>query len=328
MSWRNRPSARSITITILGVCLISGPVGLPLDQARAQADEPGGRIAFVRDGNVWVWTPGDTDPLTSTAEAQDPTWSPAGDQVLFVQSGGSFSNLVIHNIADDRTYRVTDNEPYIEAGSSDYVASSSWAQDPSWSPSGGIAFVSDKGTTDHLMQLWLMDSIRDDPYLAPNDGGDAGGIEQVALNAGGNLAAYTVLAAGGTLGGVTYVAIRDLVTGATTPIAEGPLGAYDPAISPDDGHVVVSVRTEDGISDLWSIDLESGEEVQLTTDEQATAAVWSPDGEWIAWMSPNDRSFDIRAAKVSADRRTLTSTPVLLVEANGLDATSGLSWIA
>nr|MBA2247634.1 hypothetical protein [Chloroflexia bacterium] len=204
---------RSIVVTLLALCLTVGPGAFPLARAHAQAGEPGGRIAFVRDGNVWVWTPEGADPLTSTSGAEDPTWSPAGDQVLFVQNGGSFSNLVIHSLDDDRTYRVTDNEPYIEAGSADYVGTSSWAQDPCWSAFGAIAFVSDNGTTDHLMQLWLMDSIRDDPYLAPYDGGDAGGIEQVALNTRGDLAAYTVLAAGGALGGITYVTIRDLVTG-------------------------------------------------------------------------------------------------------------------
>ena len=318
---------RSITIALLAVWLTVTPGAFPIGQAGAQADLPGGRIAYVRDDNVWVWTPDGTEGLTSSNDASDPTWSPAGDQVLYVQGGGSFSNLVIHNVADGRAFRVTDNEPYISPGSTDYVAASSWTLDPCWSPGGVIAFASDKGTTDHLMQLWLMDSVRDDPYLAPYDGGDAGGIEHVALNAGGDLAAYTVLAAGGQLGGITYVAVRDLITGTTTPVAEGPLGAYDPTISPDDGHVVASIRTKAGVTDLWSIDLESGEENQLTKGEQATAATFSPDGEWIAWMSPNDRSFDIRAARISADRSELTSEPVRLVEADGLDATSGLSWI-
>lgn len=323
MTWRTGSFPRSIAGIMLAICLVIGPAG----QARAQADLPDGRIAFVRDGGVWVWTPDETESLTASMNASDPTWSPGGDQVLFVQSEGSFSNLVLHDIGGDRSYRVTDNEPYIAPGSTDYVATSAWALDPSWSPSGSIAFASDKGTTDHLMQLWLMNSVRDDPYLAPYDGGDAGGIEQVVINAEGDLAAYTVLAAGGALGGITYVAIRDLVTGATTPIAEGPLGAYDPAISPDDGHVVVSVRTRAGMSDLWSIDLESGEEIQLTTGEQATAAAFSPDGEWIAWMSPNDRSFDIRVARINSNRSELSSEPVRLVEADGVDASSGLSWV-
>ena len=327
MSWRRAMPMRSITGVLLAAWLVVGPSAFPLERARAQGNVPGGRIAFVQDGNVRVWTPAGVDSLTSINDASDPTWSPAGDQVLYVQAGASFSNLVIHNIADGRAFRVTDNQPYISAGSSDYVATSSWAFDPCWSPAGAIAFVSDKGTTDHLMQLWLMDSIRDEPYFAPYDGGDAGGIEQVVLNARGDLAAYTVLAAGGELGGITYVAVRDLITGATTPVAEGPLGAYDPAISPDDGHVVVSIRTLAGVSDLWSVNLESGEENQLTTGQQATAAVFSPDGEWVAWMSPNDRSFDIRAARINPDRSALTSKPVRLVEADGIDATSGLSWI-
>lgn len=310
---------------LLSMILI--PVAVPGQQASAQSGDPDGRIAFIRDGNVWVWTADETTALTSSGDAQDPSWGPDGDQLLFVQHGGSFSNLVLHDTDGDRNLRITDNEAYVESGSPDYVASSSWALDPSWSASGAIAFASDKGSTDDLMQLWMMDSVRDDPYVAPYDGGDAGNIEQIALNADGDLAAYTVLATGGALGGITYVAVRDLDTGTTTPIAEGPLGAYDPAIAPDDGHVVVSIRDGQGMSDLWIVDMQTAEAIQLTEDEQAANAIWSPDGSWIAWMSPNERSFDIWAAQIDAEEGELVGKPIRIVEASGIDATSGLSWI-
>lgn len=328
MSMGSSSSWMSIALVVIAIWVLVLPGVMPVQEAGAQASEPTGRIAYIRDGNVWVWSPDGTDALTSPGDALDPTWSPDGEQVLFVQDGGSYSNLVIHDVADGRTLRITDNEAYVERGSPDYVATSAWALDPSWSASGTIAFASDKGSSDHLMQLWLMDSVRDTPYLAPYDGGDSGSIEQIALSADGDLAAYTVLASGGPLGGITYVAVRDLDTGETTPIAEGPLGAYDPAISPDASSVVVSIRDDKGMSDLWIVDLETGDMVQLTQGGQAANATWSPDGEWLAWMSPNDRSFDIWAARIDADRGQITSRqPIRLVKASGLDATSGLSWI-
>jgi len=317
---------RSLVLTLLAVCVGVLPNAGAL-HAGAQSDEPEGRIAYIRDGNVWVWSPDGADPLTSPGDARDPTWSPDGDQLLFVQNGGSYSNLVLHDVEEERSVRITDNEPYVESGSPDYVASSSWAIDPSWSASGSIAFASDKGATDELMQLWMMASVSDDPFVAPYDGGDAGSIEQIALNADGELAAYTVLATGGELGGITYVAVRDLDTGTTTPIAEGPLGAYDPAIAPDDAHVVVSIRDNAGMSDLWIVDLQTGVAIQLTEDEQAANAVWSPDGAWLAWMSPNDRSFDIWTARIDPEDGELISDPIRIVEESGVDATSGLSWI-
>lgn len=315
---------RHVLIVLTGCLFLSGG---PLQGASAQSNEPGGRIAYVRDGNVWVWTSDGTDELISPGSAEDPTWSPDGNQLLFVQDGGSFSNLVLHDIEDGRSVRITDNEAYVERGSPDYVAASSWAIDPSWSASGAIAFASDKGSPDDLMQLWMMDAVRDDPYVAPYDGGDAGNIEQVALNVEADLVAYTVLASGGERGGITYVAVRDLDTGETTPIAEGPVGAYDPAISPDNAYVAVSIRDAGGMSDLWLVDLVTGEAAQITKGEQAASAVWSPDGDWLAWMSPNNRSFDIRAARIDPENSELISKPVRLVEAAGLDATSGLSWI-
>lgn len=327
MNMTVRVGLRRIILILLVLRVGVLPSGGPLHQVSAQSNEPEGRIAFIRDGNLWVWTPEEAGVLTSPGDAQDPTWSPDGDQLLFVQNGGSYSNLVLHEVKDERNVRITDNEAYVESGSPDYVASSSWALDPSWSASGAIAFASDKGSTDDLIQLWMMDSVRDDPFVAPYDGGDAGDIEQVALNTGGDLAAYTVLASGGALGGITYVAVRDLDTGVTTPIAEGPLGAYDPAIAPDDASVVVSIRDSGGISDLWIVDLQSGDAVQLTEGEQAANAVWSPDGAWLAWMSPNDRSFDIWAARIDAEDAELVSDPIRIVEAPGIDATSGLSWI-
>lgn len=295
-------------------------------EAAVQPGQPEGRIAFIRDGDVWMWTSNGTTALTSPGDAQDPAWSPDGTQLLFVENGGSYSNLVLHDLADDRTIRLTDNEAYVQSGSPDYVASSSWAIDPSWSGSGEIAFISDRDASDDLMQLWLLDSTEEEPYLAMYDGGDAGSIEHVTINADADFVAYTVLASGGQQGGITYVAIRDLQDGTTTPITEGPKGAYDPAIAPDGETMVVSIRDEQGMSDLWLVDVSSGEATRLTAKKQAANPEWSPDGSWIAFTTPNDRSFDIWAAPIDTASSELTRDPVRIVRESGVDATSGLSW--
>lgn len=295
--------------------------------AWAQADDPSGQMAFVRNGNIWLWTPERTEELLESGKAMDASLSPRGDAVSYIEHGGSYSNLMIYDRETERSVRITDNESFVESGSPDYVASSSWAIDPSWSESGMIGFISDRGSPERLMQLWLMEEDSSSAFVAPSDGQDAGSIEQLELSRDGDVAVYTVLAAGGDIGGTTYVALRDLPTGATYPIAEGARGAYGPTLSPDRAHVVVSIRDEGGISDLWIVDLQTGVASRLTDGLQATGATWSPDGNWLAYMTPSDQSFTIWAARIDVGDEQLVGEPRKLVEESGIDATSGLSWI-
>jgi Tol biopolymer transport system component len=295
--------------------------------AWAQPDDPSGQMAFVRNGNIWLWTPDRTEVVMESGNAMDASLSPEGDAVSYVEHGGSYSNLMIYDRKTERSVRVTDNESFVENGSPDYVASSSWAIDPSWSESGVIGFISDRGSPERLMQLWLMREDSSSAFLAPTDGRDAGSIEHLELSRDGNAAVYTVLAAGGELGGTTYVALRNLQSGATYPIVEGVQGAYDPTLSPDGSQVVVSIRDQDGVSDLWIVDVQTGVASRLTDDLQATNATWSPDGTWLAYMTPSDQSFTIWVARIDAKEETLVGEPRKLVEEAGIDATSGLSWI-
>lgn len=293
----------------------------------AQSSGPSGEIAFVRDGDVWIWTPDGSEAVVESGAAMDPSLSPAGDAVAYIESGGSFSNLVIFDRETERNTRITDNEPFVESGSPDYVASSSWAIDPSWSASGRLGFISDREAPDRLMQLWLLEANARNPTLAPGNGQDAGSIEHLELSRDGASAVYTVLAAGGPKGGTTYVALRDFRAEEPYPIAEGVQGAYDPTLSPDGSQVVVSIRDEAGISDLWIIEIESGVASRLTDGLQATNATWSPDGQTLAYMTPNDQTFTIWAAPIDPEQQMLTGEPRKLVDAPGIDATSGLSWI-
>ncbi len=320
-----RPRARRGPLAILAALMLLSSL---TPSSVAQTDEPSGRMAFVREGNIWLWTPDSTDQLVESGVAMDASLSPRGDAVSYIEQGGSFSNLVIYDLEAERSQRITDNEPFVEGGSPDYVASSSWAIDPSWSESGLIGFISDRGSPDRTMQLWLMDEDSRSAFVAPSDGGDAGSIEQLELSRDGDVAVYTVLAAGGELGGTTYVAFRDLESGATYPVAEGAQGSYDPTLSPDASQVVVSIRDESGVSDLWIVDVQTGVASRLTEDAQATNATWSPDGNWLAYMTPSDQSFTIWAIRIDGSEETLVGEPRRLVEAPGIDATSGLSWVA
>ncbi len=159
-----RPRARRGPLAILAALMLLSSL---TPSSVAQTDEPSGRMAFVREGNIWLWTPDSTDQLVESGVAMDASLSPRGDAVSYIEQGGSFSNLVIYDLEAERSQRITDNEPFVEGGSPDYVASSSWAIDPSWSESGLIGFISDRGSPDRTMQLWLMDEDSRSAFVAP-----------------------------------------------------------------------------------------------------------------------------------------------------------------
>lgn len=324
-STQRGPSNRLMAGFVVLLLALGGPlIGLADVEARQQSS-PSGRIAFVRGGNVWAWSQEGERELFQDGNASDPRWSPDGGEVLFVQSGGSFSNLVIHDFSSASNTWLTDYEANATGGSKDYVEFSSWAMDPAWGANGVIVYVSDRESKEREFRLWLLPSWESAGGLAPSDETDPGDIEHVSIDANATVVVYTVLALGGPQGGTTYVAIRDLKSGATTPLVEGPLGALDPALSSDGKTVAYSVRWDTGISDIWMIDRASGREVQLTRGEEAISPTWSPDGKWVAYLRPADGGFEAWAVPVDRAAQSV-GEPVRLFGHDDVDATSGLSW--
>ena len=113
----------------------SGPVS-------AAADVPG-RILFVRDTGIWVWQAGDVSPIYKAPGIQDARWSPTARQIVYVQTGNSYSDLVIFDIQSGTGTAVTYNQAVYEEGTPEYVQASAWALEPDWSASGIIGFMSD-----------------------------------------------------------------------------------------------------------------------------------------------------------------------------------------
>ncbi len=313
-------------ISLVVLLTIGGPlVNLSSVDAR-QPDSLPGRIAFVRSGSVWAWSAGDGErQLFGDGNASDPRWSPDGGEVLYVQRGTSYSNLAAYDFSSATATLLTDYEAEAQSGSKEHVANSSWVLDPAWSANGVIVYVSDRESEDGTLRLWLMPTWESAGGLAPTDETDPGDIEDASVDANATVVVYTVLALGGSQGGGTYVAIRDLQSGATFPLVEGPRGAFDPALSSDGQSIVVSIRDDSGVTDLWMVDRATGSKSQLTQGQQAIAATWSPDGAWIAYLRPGDGGFEAWAMPV--DRATRTAgEPVRLFQYGDLDATSGLSW--
>lgn len=289
--------------------------------ASAQQNAPQGMMLFVRNGDIYHWTPQGETKLIADGNAQDPRWSPDGLSVLYVQNGGSYSNLVLFDLPTQQAHRLTDNESTAEKGSPEYVAGSSILVDPDWSASGLIGFASDMQATNGQMQLWLMSGPSSGFVLAPTDGTVTDNIEGISLSAGGSLAAFTV-----TAGETTYVGLRDLTTGQNFHLVDGPAGAYDPALSPDAAMLAVSIRDNAGMSDIWLVNRDTGNQTRLTQGEQAGGATWSPDGSWIAYIHATGETFQIKALPVDEQRAKATGDARVLIDHADIDATSRLSW--
>lgn len=289
--------------------------------------DPEGRIAFVKDGDIYAWSSEDgVRKVVEDGAAMDPTWEPGTNYMLYVRDGGSYANLIMANTATGRTRRLTDNESEWEEGSPDYVASSVWAIDPSWSESGIVCYASNQGSPYGGLQLWILNPTAETTYQAAWDGMEEGSLEHVSVDGDGVYAVYTVLVGGWGEGSTTYVSMRDLDMGTTYPMIEGPQGAYDPAISRDGEWIVASIRDENGMSDLWLCNRLDETVTRLTSDEQASNATWSPDGDWIAYLSLDGSGFRLKAIRVDLDNREIDGSSQTLVDTDSIDSTCGLSW--
>lgn len=298
-----------------------------LGSTQRNESELEGRIAFVKEGNIFAWSPETgVRMVVEDGQAMDPTWQPGANYLLYVRDGGSYSNLILANTATGRTRRLTDNESVYEQGSPDYIADSVWAMDPSWSRSGIVGYASNQDSPYGDLRLWILNPAAETTYIAAWDGMEEGSLEHVSVDDGGIFATYTVLVGGWGSGSSTYVSLRDLDTGTTYPLMEGPQGAYDPAISRDGDWVIASIRDGDGVSDLWLCNRADETVSRLTEGEQASNATWSPDGEWVAYLSLEGAGFALKAIRVDVNGRNVVGEPRVLVGADRIDSTSGLSW--
>jgi Tol biopolymer transport system component len=288
--------------------------------AASKDDLPTGRIAFVRNGDIWVWQDGKSERIIKDGAASDPRWSPSGRFILFVRSGDSYSNLILHDLETDTETQLTSYGSDAQEGSPDYVATTSWVIDPDWTPNGLIGFASD-ATSDGSVILWLLP----DPELSPEPAPSAqieDDIEGVSLAADGSVAAYTVRSHDKDGSNHTYVALRDLTDGTAAVLVDKPGGAYDPAIAPDGKTIAVAIRADDGKSDIWLAD-RSGKLTQVTTGAEAFQPAWSPDGNWLAYVRMIDYRFEVWAQPRDGSS---FGEPRRLFRFQNFDATSRISW--
>ncbi|MGH2533975.1 MAG: TolB family protein [Thermomicrobiales bacterium] len=305
---------------LLLLLLIVGLSALPVTTI-GQESTPPGRIAFGRTGDIWVWENGESDRLVVDGHASDPRWSPSGQELLYVRTGDSFSDLYLRYLGSGDDVRLTSNQPQGQIGTLDYANNSVWAISPAWSPSGLIAYASDYFTPNGIMTLWLIADLSSGPFSALSAQAE-GTIDDVTLSSDGGIAGYTVRETDAEGVIHTYVVLRDLTDGVAYEVADDPDGVFDPAISPDDQTVAVAIRDGD-TTDIWNVERATGARHRVTSDANALAPVWSPDGQWLAYVRMVDFEFELWAVPVQIDG---FGEPRQLEQFKDIDAPGGLSW--
>ncbi len=298
------------------------------------ANEPlPGRIAFTAAGDLWVWQGSSGSQLTSGGAAAQPAWSPDGAQLVFVQSGLSYSDLALIGARGGTVRTLTENGSTLPPGSFERSADVIWAFSPTFSPDGReIGYASQiappTGTPLLDQPLALMrrsvvpgaatDVLYQDAYAH---------VGRIAYTPDGSQIIFSITPVDRRA--PSRLMSYDRQRGVTAPLAGAPDQSYDPALSPDGRWLVFATR--DGAhTDIFALNLRQGGLTRLTQRADARAPAISPDGSYLAYLAvaPGGAGFDLWIAELYSDAtgRLFAGESRRITTDLQIDATSGLSW--
>lgn len=283
--------------------------------AQDSTDEPSGFIVYAKEvdlGGLFNYedlyllnlSTGEEIQLTDTPEESEdsPTWSPDGELILF-HATTRFDGLELFTIRPDGTdlTQLTDNSDSMTM--------------PAWSPDGSqIAYVlGSRGT----WSLHTMDSdannqrpiLRREEFPADPDWDPLGEFMVISLRQGV---------------GASDIMLVDVVEDRLLNISRGAGIEGEYAFSPDwsnDGTLITFTHRSDRDDDLDIYTMTPlGNDLTLLTDntDSDSSPTWSPDDEWIAFVSDRDGQRDIYIMRADgSDVQRVTNTP---------EAESDLAW--
>ena len=318
------PTAAPVVEETTEVPTTPAPVKIPGQAA--------GRLLFVRGGNLWRWQGGQATQLTEACGCKQPRWSPAGDALLYIKVGDSYGDLIRADANGQNARPLTANRAVnVQPETKEYIANSFLLSGLSWARTANttdrIVYSSDRDGD--AFNLYVTNGLGSKPVIVNGVKDLGGGIEGASLSPDGNSVAFVHdLTDEKTGRRATQIFVLDLAAGKYRVLTSEANGAYDPTWSPDGQWLTYAARQATGKeTNLWLIRPDGTGRQRLTEGGKDRGAMWSPDGDQLAFVRQLDNGFALYFADISvANGVPSAGKPVRVGDFNDVDPASGVSW--
>jgi TolB protein len=292
-------------------CATPTSASVPAAQVLPFGEVLSGKLLFVKEGNVWLWSEGRARQLTTGGSWRQPQWSPDATEIAYVHRGTNFSEIFVMNADGGNNRRLTTSQ-------SSLLTDNDWVFRPTWSPNGSqLAYVSDSESYNPTVWLMNKDGSGKRELLHASELQEAADVLSWAPD--GKRLAVTAF-------GREFSQILLVEPGrpAVQVLTQTPRGALDPAWSPD-GTTLAYAARDGGRMDVRLRRLDESAEIEVSRGGLARAPAWSPDGRHLAYLSARGGSFELYVVDVAADGLSVQNERQLTRDLN-VDAPSGISW--
>lgn len=301
--------------------------------APIRGEELPGRLLFVQSGTIWLWQGRGAQPLINGGAFQ-PSWSPDGSRIAYVERGQSYSDIRVADSNGTHLLQLTNNSSKTH-DSFQRVRESTWALYPTWSPddtsvvfAGQFAPPTGDPAAEFNLSLYRISATgaSQRTQLLADEEAQCGR----SIYAPDSSLVYVRAPSNGDGSEQLYRYRADTSSG--TPLPGAPTGSYDPAFSPDGAWLAFAAR--DGSStDIWVLPAASGvtsTPIRISTSGTARAPAFSPDGKRLAFLAipPAGKGFDLWVSDLIIDSsgQPHAGIPRQITNDMHLDGDSGLSW--